>query len=87
MSACNERREGDMSREYDPSGNFSMGNYLVDLGKFSLDNATGLDLHDDEPKFDQGYLDALAADSDSDLADLPSHENPIIPEVTEDRSY
>jgi hypothetical protein len=76
-----------MSREYDPSGNFNTGNYLVYLGKFSLDNAVGLDLHD-EFELDQDYLDALvAADSDSDLADLPSHKEPTIPEVTEDRSY
>jgi hypothetical protein len=76
-----------MSREYDPSGNFSAGGYLVDLGKFSLDNAAGLDLYDDDSELDQDYLDALAADSDSDLADLPGHEKATIPEVTEDRSY
>lgn len=81
----NERRESSMSEGYDLPSNFSKGGYLTDLGKFSLGNA-GLNLYKKEP---ESNLDVISVDSDEgpDPTDLPKRHAPIIPEITEDRSY
>jgi hypothetical protein len=69
-----------MNKEYEPSGNFGTGNYLLDLGKLSLDNIK-------PARLDLSEEGAISVAPSNDPADLPSHERPVIPEITEDMSY